>query len=404
MPENNKDAATGTTNYEMSLASSEVGNPSDSSNIIHENDGGNQVSGPSDPVDNNSASEEGNVNDEDDGDVPMVDSDADPEQMADEHPPVSAKAKGKQPVRNTVDEAPTAGGEEMANVGGDVSMVDTEAEHTGDTSAGISKKAKGKQPVRNSEEASNAGVNENTIAGGNEGAGDGQGPQTNQTASGLPQNTPTPTTTTAGDIPTPKSDRSRDFNEGLRAVNGVYSPAKKRPIVMKTKDHAKGKHCCPICKAKKNNSHQLQSHFQTCVNMYGNPDALTWNEFHQYKPRSTNINKLRRDKLISAREAASAGVSTEKTSADGDTTMTDAGDEVETDDNGGEGSSGAAAATTSDDNGGEGSSAAAAAAAAPQHSAEVQHLVAQISNLSEADRRAVYNIIEDVTDWGFTFL
>lgn len=81
-----------------------------------------------------------------------------------------------------------------------------------------------------------------------------------------------------------ESERTRDMNDRLNAVNGVVIPSRlaagKVPEILSS--HAKPStplpFSCPLCQGPFARKDHVRSHFPACVERNGNPDGLRWNE------------------------------------------------------------------------------------------------------------------------------
>lgn len=74
-------------------------------------------------------------------------------------------------------------------------------------------------------------------------------------------------------------------------VCGVYCPEKRKPYPKAKSGSSNFRFECPRCSTRFSRRYSVKSHFPGCIDRYGNPDALKWNEHAStqgYQPRKRN--------------------------------------------------------------------------------------------------------------------
>ncbi|MCJ1427672.1 hypothetical protein MMC29_005577 [Sticta canariensis] len=82
-----------------------------------------------------------------------------------------------------------------------------------------------------------------------------------------------------------------DKAEPQTPVCGVYCPEIQKPRPKEKSGSLNLKFECPRCSTRFSRRYSVKSHFPSCIERYGNPDALKWNEHASakgYQPRKRN--------------------------------------------------------------------------------------------------------------------
>lgn len=86
-------------------------------------------------------------------------------------------------------------------------------------------------------------------------------------------------------------------------VCGVYCPEIQKPSPRVKSGSSNFRFECPRCRTRFSRRYTVKSHFPSCIEKYGNPDALKWNEdasMQGYQPRKRNPYNILRS--LSSRE------------------------------------------------------------------------------------------------------